>query len=203
MHSPGYYKFFFWLTAVVSLLIQSCSPGSQSPSFQQVSSLPDANFCRVAILPFINDTDFKQGSVIIRRIFATEMQRAGFIVAQEGDVSTILRQLKIIPSQELSLDEIRVLAGRLNVEALITGKIFELREDVRQDRTEPVIALNIQFIGADTGRMLWTTYHSRTGEDYRTVLHFGLVNTLFRLGKVMSAEIIKRWFDEGLKSCQN
>ena len=100
--------------------------------------------------------------------------------------------------KELELEKLRVIGNYLNVDVLIEGNIIELDEFEVKGNTVPFMSVNIRLMDAATGRMLWSTYHRRVGEEYRKVMHFGMVNTVTRLAHRMSKEIIKRWIKEGL-----
>lgn len=189
----------FALLAVVT--ISGCLPSASRPQIQLLHK-PSTEICRIAVLPFVNNTDYVQGGTLCYRIFVTELNRlGGFTVAHEGDVRRILRQMKVNPKEMPSYEQNQVLADRLGVEAIITGEVVAMDEKDRDQETDPLLALNLILHAAGSNKPLLTTYHSRRGADYRKVMHFGLINTMTSLAVKVSDEILEIWFAEGLKPC--
>lgn len=186
------------------LMISSCG-FKESPALHKLAPLPDnGGICRVAVLPFINETDYPLADTLMYKVFVTELNKTGNIfVSQEGDVRRIYRQIKVVPGRMPFVEQLRALAGRLGVQVVVTGNVVEMKEKASKysSELEPAIAVVLRIIDADTGRTLWTTYHRREGRQYRVALHFGKVNTVTALAKKIVQEIIETWLDEGIKEC--
>ncbi len=180
------------------IVLSGCS--KQPPVVHPLSSLPAEGICRVAVLPFVSESDFPEGDIIFYRVFTSELIKyADFELTQEGDVREAFRKARVTPGlKELDLEKLRIIGNYLNVDVLIEANIIELDEYEVKGNIVPFMSVNIRIIDAATGRMLWLTYHRREGEEYRKVMHFGMVNTVTRLAHRMSKEIIKRWIAEGL-----
>ena len=191
----------FLICLLFVVLIGGCA-GVGLPHVRQMAPLPEDSLCKIAVLPFINETEFVDGDIIPYRVFMSELNRSGnFYLAQEGDVRNLYREMSIFPGQRPQFDQIRVLSNRLNVDLLISGRIIEMAEDRTGREKPPVLGMNLSIINGKTGAVLWTTYHRREGEEYRKIMHFGLVNTITSLSQKMSREIIDSWFKKGLKVC--
>jgi hypothetical protein len=67
--------------------------------------------------------------------------------------------------------------------------------------TEPVLAVDMKLLPAGATKPWLTSYHRRTGAEYRKVMHFGLVNTMTSLAAVVSGEIVDAWLAKGLTPC--
>jgi len=158
--------------------------------------------CKIAVLPFVNTTDYVQGDAIVYRIFVAELNRlGGFSVAQEGDVRRILRQMNLTPKEVPGYEQRLVLADRLGVDAIITGEIVAMHEDEGVQETNPLLAVDLKLLAMGSNTPVITTHHRRRGEDYRKVMHFGLVNTMTTLTVKVSDEILEIWFAKGVKPC--
>ena len=155
------------------------------------------------MLPFSNQTDHSMAETIVARVFVSGLIAEGnYLVAHEGDVRRILTQMRKMPGAELSSEQIRGLADRLGVQIVISGTVLESRdwgETARQ--TGPSLAIVLRILEATSGRTIWTTYGRAEGNDYRIVMHFGVVNSISALAKKVSAEIIDVWRKEGFKKC--
>ncbi|MFC1523468.1 hypothetical protein ACFL6N_01630 [Thermodesulfobacteriota bacterium] len=167
-----------------------------------MAALPQTNLCRIAVLPFINETNFKQGEIIVNKVFIAELVQTGnYLIAHEGDLLKIYRQLRIFPGHSPDFEQLRILSDRLNVQLIITGKIHEMSEKIQKYDSSPSLAFSLQVFEANTGRTLWNTYHKREGEEYRKALHFGKVHTVTSLAQRMSEEILNLWLKEGFRIC--
>ena len=182
-------------------LLNGCGTGTTL--HRQLAPLPYGPICRVAVLPFINDSDYPFGDTIINKVFATQFHEAGnYLVIQEGDILKVYQQLHILPGMEPSLEQFQIIADRVNVQLLITGIVMEMREDRgEQGANIPLIILEMQIRDGTNGEVLWTTYQRRQGLDYKKTMHFGTIQTVTGLSRQMSEEIINLWLNRGLKQC--
>ena len=197
-------KIFSYILNVLLLVVVGGCTGVGLPHVRQMAPLPPHSLCKIAVLPFINDTNFVDGDIIPYRVFMSELNRSdSFHLSQEGDIRSLYREMSIFPGQSPDYDQIRVLSDRLNVDLLISGSIVEMVEDRSGRGKPPLLSVNLSIIDGKTGMILWTTYHRRAGAEYRKIMHFGLVNTITSLSQKMSREIIASWFEEGLKVCNN
>lgn len=168
------------------------------------SELPfGGEISRIAVLPFTNQTDYKLAETIFARVFTAELiAKGGYIVAQEGDVRQILNQMRMLPGEELSSEQLRALADRLGVQIVISGAVLEMRDKVAGSiKLEPYLAVVVRIMEASSGRTIWATYNRSEGRDYQIIMHFGVVNTVSALARKVSAEILDLWAEEGLKKC--
>ncbi len=191
------------LAILSTLVLLSCAL-KEDPSVNVMSDLPDDGYiCRVAILPFVNQTGYVSGDRILYNAFAGVMNNnAKVLLAQEGDVRKILRQMKVFTGRYPDVEQMRALAGRLGVQLLITGTVVEMKDKSRGSASlDPSISLILRIVEGDSGRTLWTTYHRREGSQYRVLMHFGKVNTVTELAKIISQEIYDEWESKGFKKC--
>ncbi len=194
-------KFLSLLLLSWSLILNACV-SHNSPEVQNISP-PSAALCSIAVLPLVNDSGYQQGGVIVYRIFVSELHKVkGLTISQEGDVRKLYRQMRIGPKDIPTLDDLKILADRLRVQGFVQGKIVKMRENKGRLEARPILALNLRMINAATGRTMMTIYNSRRGEDYRSIMHFGVVNTITELTRGVSDEIIRQWFPAGEVKCQ-
>lgn len=186
---------------VAACLTGGCVPTPSPPETQQLSNSATP-ICRIAVLPFINHTGYLQGDLIFYRIFIAELNRRGdFTVAQEGDVREIFRQMKLSPKDIPGHEQLLILADRLAIDAVISGEIVTMHEEQGAKETQPQLAVALQLTPVGSAKPLLATYHRRSGEDYRKVLHFGLINTMTSLAALVADEILTVWKEKGLTPC--
>ncbi len=170
----------------------------------KLAPLPDeGRVCRIAVLPFSNQTEYPLANTIFYRVFVAELLESGnYLISQEGDVRKIYRQMKVLVGQTPDIEQVRALAGRLGVRLVITGSVVEMRDKTRYGRKlDPTMGVIVRILEGETGRTLWTTFVRREGKEYRKVMHFGVINTVSALAKRVSSEILEAWFKEGLQKC--
>ncbi|MDF1578663.1 MAG: hypothetical protein P1P81_09515 [Desulfobulbales bacterium] len=187
-----------------ALLLGSCALLREPPVVLKMADLPlEGNVCRIAVLPFTNQTDYSMAETIFSRVFVSELVAKGnYLVSQEGDVRRILFQMRVMPGQELSSEQIRAVADRLGAQIVISGAVLEMRDTVKSGRRlDPALAVVLRIMEAPTGRTLWVTYSRAEGSDYRYVMHFGVINSVTALAEKVAVKILKVWENEGLKEC--
>lgn len=177
--------------------------GSKGMHVQEFVTAPYGKVCSVAVLPFRNKSGYKQGDRIVYRIFLSELVMHGaWRVALEGDVRKIYRQLHLKPWEQPSPEQIKVIASRLGVERVIGGEIFVMEEKIHKQYVNPVLGLQLNVYEGETGRILLSTIHRRQGDDYRTMMHFGLINSVTNLSRRLTQEILTEWKQRGLLPCE-
>lgn len=197
----------YFVSVLFGLLCVGCGvhlPWNESfPLHRQMARMPPGPVCRVAVLPFVSDSDFPLADAIVSKVFATQFQSAGnFLVIQEGDILKVYQQLHILPGRTPTLDQLQIIADRVGAQFLITGIVLEMREDRGQHGTvNPVLALEVHLCDGRNGQTLWTAFHRRQGSYYTKTMHFGAVNTVTGLSRRVSEEIINLWFNKGLAQC--
>lgn len=183
------------------ILFAGC--GMAKPRLIKLSSPLEGGNCRVALLPFINESKYPRGDTILYRLFVSELVRSGkFQVAAEGETRKILRQMKVYPNRVLDIEQTLIVADRLNAELVISGTIHEMDEEFRNKTLMPSLVFSVNIYDATTGRILWTTYHKGRGDQYRWIMHFGMINTISALARQMSEEVVNLWTKEGLGNCE-
>lgn len=199
--SKKYGHFFSLLSILILLCCFSCT--SKKPSVQRYADFPEKRVCKVALLPFINNSKFDQGHVLVQRVFGAQLTSSANIeVVSAGDVRKIFNELRIYPNQRPTIEQVRVLGSRLGVQALISGRIVIMEEKAGANQVNPALALSLEMHDAQNGETMFISYHRREGEDYRTLMHFGLVNTVTELSRIMADEIIEQWIKKGMKRCE-
>lgn len=182
------------------VILVGCVTNKRYPISQQLDLVP-GGICRVAVLPFINKSEYLLGNIVAYRVFMAELSRSTkFRVALEGDIRKAYRQLKITSTTMPDPEQMKIMAERLKVEAIIVGEVVAMGDDIVRGSSLPNLTLHLNFIDAKTGRVFWTIYHHRDGEFYRKILHFGTISNLTRLTQIISHEIIDLWLQRGLQA---
>lgn len=194
------YFFLLPLAAALFLLLTGCA--EKYPRLEVIAPLPDGPSCRVAILPFAYQGDFPRGENILYKAVVAEMAAVpGFDVVAEGDVLQLYNQFRLFPKDQPNEEQLLLLAQRLGAETLVLGNILRMVEMDSGGEVSTELTLVLNLHAGDSGKLLWSTYHKRRGEDYRNVLHYGRVNSMSGLARRMTNEIITIWIENGMKQC--
>ena len=196
--------FFILLFALYSAGCSTILPGSQ-PLFGEIAPLPDEEICRVAVLPFVNDSEYPLGDAIVTKVFSAQLQNVGgSLEVQEGNILKTYHQLHILPGVAPTPEQLHIIGDRINAQLIITGIVIDMREDRGPDNTVvPLIILEVQIHDGRTGEPLSKTYHRRWGSDYTKVMHFGTIHTVTGLTRQIAMEIINLWLQKGILQCNN
>lgn len=189
------------LILLVLCLLSACTE-KKLPILDQITPVINEDYCRIGVLPFVNESSYNQGDTILHKVFVAELIRYGdYLISQEGDVRKLFQQLKIFPGKSPDYEQLRIIADRLNVQLIITGRVIEMNENIQTIGVNPIVAVYLQIYDAKTGTSMWTTYHRRDGEYYRKFLHFGKINSITSLAQIIFQEVIDKWSKEGFKKC--
>lgn len=184
---------------IVFVVFWGTSCSQKNPSIEQIAPLPKS-ICRVAILPFINHTGYRDGDILFYRVFDAELSRSGeFDVIPEGDIRRAFRQVRLTPgAKEPDYDQLRIMGDYLKADVLVGGNILQMEELTQDNESIPYITVRLELLDAKKGRTIWTIYHKREGSQFRKVMHFGVINTITQLAKLVSNEILMQWTSMGL-----
>jgi len=178
--------------------------GGRVPLLQELAPLPPDAGCRVAVLPFVNRGDYPGGNELLYKIFTSELAGTGeFHIVNEADILKVYQQLALYPTRMADANQMQVIASRLGVTLFIGGDILRMTERPSGNEVHTEMSVVIRLYEGKTGDLLWETYHKRRGRDYKSVLHFGQINTVAGLAKQMVREIIDLWNTNGLTACGN
>ncbi len=186
------------LGCLVAFLGGSCS--QKDPHIEQIAPLPES-VCRIAVVPFVNRTEYLNGGILFYRVFVSEFSRFGdYQLVPEGDIRRVFRQLHIVPGvQQPEYDQLRVIGDYLNADIMLSGTILQMEEEyLGIDEKIPYITVKLNLLDARSGRTLGSIYHARDGNQYRKVMHFGVTTTVTQLATKISREIMEKLISKGL-----
>ena len=144
-----------------------------------------------AVIIFLkNETKNKVIQRIIYRILTSRLINSPiFSVVEEGEVRNFFIREEIYPGSIPSYLKLKKLKEKTDADIIIGGNILNA-----DDRSGDVkITLTLWARDIKSGKLLWTTYYVKTGEDYRKIFHFGRVFSLSELADKMLNDIVSSW----------
>ncbi|WP_144402021.1 hypothetical protein [Geoalkalibacter subterraneus] len=194
-----------WLFKFTALLILSslCGCAGQRMPQTRMSAMAETDICRIAIMPFENRTRDDRAATMAYRVLMAELIGSGQLeVEPEGDVGLFRLRHRLFPGERLLPDQYADLARQMKVDAIVRGRITDIGYDSsRGERDIPYIALQLDLFDVRRGHPVLNTIHRRYGDEYRKMMHFGVITTTTGLMARMSQEIIADWSEKGVGNC--
>lgn len=158
--------------------------------------------CRVAVLPFVNETGVRAAGVQVARIFTSELIASEvYQVEPEGEVYFFLQRNRLKPVDLLEASMYEEMASQLEVDALIRGRVIKMEERKGSRGKVPFCSLQVDLVSSEEGVLLASSYHQGSGDAYQKILHFGTIRTNSGLIAQVSREMIEAWSEKGLNRC--
>ena len=175
-----------------ALPVLLCLSGCSSSVYHYVRHDREiGNVRRVAILPFRNISGRKKASQVITSIFVNEIFKSGlFIIESEGNIRDFFIYNRIRIKGELDKEKLRMLHDRMGVDAVFMGMVEEYTPGSREKRI-PRVALSVRMVSTRTARILWTSRHEASGDDYIVILDIGKIRSITRLVEKVIQEMLE------------
>lgn len=147
---------------LIPALIMGCSiPRKFSRAGTTISYVhPTYDFSlltRLAVLPFVNETNEQGAAEQIRRIVITEILSGGYVdVVEPGQVSKRLGELNLAGTIYFSKEDYRRMGEAMDVPVLILGSLSEYGFTTVGGVQLPEISMTIWAVEAQSGTVVWS-----------------------------------------------
>lgn len=196
-------KLYRHLTASLVLIAAlGCSPRGDLRTSVSAFAAPE-KVCRVAVLPFENQTRDEGAGIFAARVFANQLAARGLVeVEPEGEMSLFFYRNRIAPGQVLKPQEYEELAQRMGIDALISGVVLELNRETGSSNVPiPRVGVQVDLVDTVKGGLILSSFNRRKGDDQRVVMHFGVRRTLTGLLTNAYSDIFSDWEQKGVGKC--
>jgi TolB-like protein len=137
---------------------------------------------KVAVLPFVNNTNDEFSGQRIRDIASTQILAMGiFDVVGRGVVDSGLREMAIEHDTPLDVQLTKKLGRRLGVEGFILGTVNGVGDQRRGSFAYSEVSLTLELIDAESGLVLWRNSDTLSG--------YSLTDRLFGLDPLDSFQV--------------
>ena len=161
----------FMFIAIISLLIFTLGCGG-GPKYYTKPNFELNNIKRVAVLPFNNFTSDEYAAEKIRKSVITELLSRGIDVIEPGEVTKVLRELKIKSFSFINITDIQNLGKTLGVETVMMGSVEAFGISKGISVSYPEVSINLMLVEASSGNIIWSIWHTVGGPSFWT-RHFG------------------------------
>jgi polysaccharide biosynthesis protein PelC len=123
-----------------------------------------ASIQTVAVMPFQNFTNSQEAPERVRDVFMGMLLATEAVyVLPPGEVQRAISRVGVVNSATPSTDEIKSLAGILDVDVVITGAVREYQLVRSGASTANIISLSLQMIETETGTIIWSASSTKGG----------------------------------------
>jgi polysaccharide biosynthesis protein PelC len=148
--------------AVALLALLACAGGRKAR--YQDAQMDFGAIRSVAVMPFMNLTKENVASERVRDVFSNMVLATGaFYVVPYGEVVRAISRSGVTAPTTPAMEDVVKLGKQLQVGAVFVGTVKEYGE-VRSGTTAAnVVAVSVQLIETDTGRIVWSASSTKGG----------------------------------------
>jgi TolB-like protein len=148
---------------------------------------------RIAILPLGNQSGIKEAGRILLKLLTLRLSGSGrFKVVEAGDLRESMIEEGIRLVEGIDLARLKALKERLGVRLFVGGTIYKYSEGRGVGGlSSPELELLLSITDAETGEIVWTSHHTRKGEDYLTFFQFGQIRSPIALSDQVLEEMVE------------
>ena len=177
-----------WIAACVAaslVLVAACVP----PPRTYMATHLDPGL-RIALLPLANYTQNREAPDKIAPMLLSELgHRGGIHLADPGAVEAVLAREPWLMFDRIPPDLIDRFGRELGVDALLVGSVLGYGYRQAYGERVPHVSIALRLVRAPGGVVLWSSVHSRDGDDNEWLFGFGRIQSLEQLLVRSIAEI--------------
>ena len=152
--------------------------------YRSPSLVPEAHYT-VAVVPFYNLTDRNAAGEIMALHFVRQLRTfENFSVVEPGIIRQQLLQLRIIMDDGISLASASALFGKLNVDLILAGKVFDY-QDYRGVAGKAKVDFSALLIDRFSREVIWAVESHHQGDYGVFFFDWGEVKTAYRMASEM------------------
>lgn len=150
-------SFLILMTGCVSTIKKYSRPGTDHDRISRIAVLPLQNYTTDEF------ADEKIGSLLLIDLLSRDKN-----VIEPGEVMKTLKELRLRPTDALSIRDIQGIGKLLKAEAVMTGAVsaFEVNKGVSV--SYPEVSISLSMYEASTGNVLWSVWHTTGGASFWT-----------------------------------
>ena len=148
---------------VLVLLLPSCG-GRVTSSVYRDGNMDFGAIQTVGVMPFQNLTRDSLASDRVRDVFINRLLSTGaFYIVPVGEVARAAARLELVSASTPTPEDVVKIGGILKTQAVITGVVQEYAEVRSGSSTANVVAISVQMLECQSGRIVWTASSTKGG----------------------------------------
>ena len=132
---------------------------------------------RIAVIPFMNVSGRKDAGDLLMLQFVKELSSLDDITVMEpGVVRDHLLGMRVIMYEGVSLSDIDLLMKTLDVDLILTGRVFDY-QDYEAPGTTPKVEFSVLLFERTRNRVIWASKSYNKGNDGVVLFDWGNIST--------------------------
>lgn len=158
---------------------------------------------KVGVVPFRNLSSDRLAGAKMTETFMTELMiPSTFEVASPGEFQKVVQEVTQatgpISDIELLPEQLKEIAKKGNVQGIFTATLHEYSMTRIGQAQYPVISMNIRFMDAQTGTVVWQENYFERGGPKTPILAIGEIFTLGELSQRTCRKVIRDFYHSKL-----
>lgn len=164
-HKKKQFTLFEWVcAALVGLIVMACGGCASPGDLFRDSTMDFGAIKTVAVMPFTNLSRDQLAGERVRDVFSTVLMSSGSIYSlPTGEIARAIGAIGLNNATAPSVEDVVKLSKALKADAIITGVVREYGDVRAGNAAADVIALSLQLIEGQTGRVVWSASTSQGG----------------------------------------
>ncbi len=160
-------------------------------------------YTKVGVVPFRNLASDRLAGAKMTETFATELMiPSRFEVASPGEFQKVVQDVSLAtaPLSEVEFlpDQLKEIAKQAKVQGIFMATIHEYQMTRIGQAQYPVISMNVRFIDAETGTVVWQETYFERGGPKMPILSIGEIFTLGELSQRTCKKVIRDFYHSKL-----
>ena len=189
-----------WL--LILLVFSGCSTGRSTRRFIH----PDTDmsfYQRVGVIPFRNFASDRLAGAKMTETFVTELMiPSKFEAASPGEFEKTVQEVSQATSPISDIDllpqQLKEIGKKANIQGIFMASIHEYQMTRIGQAEYPVISMNVRFVDAQTGTVVWQESYFERGGPKMPILAVGEIFTLGELSQRTCKKIIRDFYHSKL-----
>ncbi|MEC4685281.1 MAG: hypothetical protein VST71_06085 [Nitrospirota bacterium] len=130
------------------------------------------NIRKIAVLPLETLTTDEYAGEKIRGLVISELINRGVDVIEPGEVTRVLRELKVGSLRGITIEDIQKIGEKLNVKAVMMGSVGAFGISRGITASYPEVSIHLMILDTSSGNIIWSAWNTAGGPSFWT-RHFG------------------------------
>lgn len=178
------------LAAMLSLALASCAGPTRF--VHPEADLP--YYRKVAVIPFTTLAQDRLAGEKVTNVFFAEVLRLGFDqVVEPGQFAAAMTRVRggTPHANPWSTADLAKLAEETGVQGFFLGTVRDYDMTFANREPFPLLSLEVRFIDAATGRLVWSASRTRKGGPKMPLLGWGEIHTIGELTSEVCRELLR------------
>lgn len=163
-----------------------------APETYRAATLEQGRVFRICMLPLDNASPDRGASKVVGDLLWRQLAASpSFDVVEPAEFRAAMVTERVRSFRDMDPETLGRLGARLGTTLFLRGTVYAYREASPQgSRVLPELSLELSLVDIATARVLWTSQHSRRGEDYAGLFQRGVLANAVALADRALGEMV-------------